>query len=59
MAYLLILMTASFTEQKFKILMKFYICQERRIGERDSWGVWDRHVHTAILKMDNHQRPAI
>ena len=25
----------------------------------DSWGVWDGHVHTAILKMDNHQGPPI
>ena len=24
---------------------------------RDSWGVWDGHVHTAIFKMDNQQGP--
>ena len=22
-------------------------------------GVWDGHVHTAVLKMDNQQRPTI
>ena len=26
---------------------------------RDSWGVWDGHVHTAIFKMDNQQGPTI
>ena len=24
-----------------------------RMSERDSKGVWDRHIHTAIFKMDN------
>ena len=27
--------------------------KERR--GRDSYGVWDGHVHTAIFKMDNHR----
>ena len=26
-------------------------------GRRDSWGLWEGHVHTAIFKMDNQQRP--
>jgi len=26
-------------------------------GGRDSQGVWDGHVHSAILKMDNPQGP--
>ena len=26
---------------------------------RDSWGVWDGHVHTALFKMDNQQGPTI
>ena len=26
---------------------------------RDSQGVWDGHVHTAIFKMNNQQRPTI
>ena len=29
------------------------------VGERDSLRVWDEHVHTAIYKMDNQQRPAV
>ena len=28
-------------------------------GGRDSWRVWDRHVHTAAFKMDNQQGPTI
>ena len=24
-----------------------------RLWGRDSWGVWDQHVHTAIFRMDN------
>ena len=26
---------------------------------RDSWGVWDGRVHTAVSKMDNPQRPTV
>ena len=26
-----------------------------RMGERDSQGVWDGHVHTATFKMNNQQ----
>ena len=26
---------------------------------RESLGVWDGHVHTAILKMDHQQGPAV
>ena len=33
-----------------------YGCQRRgRMEGRDSQGVWDGHVHTAIFKMDNQQ----
>ena len=28
-------------------------------GGEDSKGVWDRHVHTAVFKMDNQQGPPI
>ena len=28
-------------------------------GGRDSLRVWDGHVHTAIFKMDNQQRPTV
>ena len=27
------------------------------MGKRDSYGVWNGHVHTAIFKMDNQQGP--
>ena len=27
------------------------------MGGRDSQGVWDRHVHTAVCKMDNQHGP--
>ena len=30
-----------------------------RVGRSDRLGVWDWHVHTAILKMDNQQRPTV
>ena len=30
-----------------------YGYQEGTIGGRDSYGVWDRHVQTAIFKMSN------
>ena len=26
------------------------------MGGRDTYGVWDRYVHTALHKMDNQQR---
>ena len=26
---------------------------------RDSWGVWDGYVHTAIFKMGNKQGPIV
>ena len=27
----------------------------RRDGGRDSWGIWEEHVHTAMFEMDNQQ----
>ena len=29
------------------------------ILKRDSWGIWDRYVHTAVFKMDNQQGPSV
>ena len=29
------------------------------LGGRDGLGVWDRHVHTAIHKIDNQQGPTV
>ena len=34
-----------------------YDFQGGRMGERDSQGVWDRHVHSATFKMDNQSGP--
>ena len=28
-------------------------------GEKDSQGVWNGHVHTAVFKMDNQQGPTV
>ena len=28
-------------------------------GVRDSWGVWEGHVHTGVFKMDNQQGPIV
>ena len=33
-------------------------CQRKELGG-DSWGVWDRHIHTAVFKMDNQQGPTV
>ena len=30
-----------------------------RMGKRDSYGVWDGHVHSAIFKMGNQQGPTV
>ena len=30
-----------------------------RMVERDTWGIWDGNVHTAIFKTDNQQRPTV
>ena len=29
------------------------------LGERDSWGVWEGHVHSVVFKMDNQQGPIV
>ena len=29
------------------------------MGERDSWGVRDGYIHTAVFKMDNQQGPTV
>ena len=29
------------------------------VRENDSQGLWDSHVHTAVFKMDNQQRPIV
>ena len=34
-----------------------YGYQEGRMGGRDSQGVWDQHIHSAVFRMDKQQRP--
>ena len=29
------------------------------MGRKDTLGVWDQHVHTALFKMDNQQGPTV
>ena len=29
------------------------------VGGRDSQGVWDQHVHTALFRMDGQQGPTL
>ena len=41
---------------------EFMVARSRdggRMGGRDSQGVWARHVHAAIFKMDNQQGPTV
>ena len=49
------------TKQKetHRLRKRTYGCQGGRIRGRDSYGVWDGHVHTAIFKMDNQQGPTV
>ena len=30
-----------------------YACHGGRMRRRDSYGVWDKQVHSAVFKMDN------
>ena len=48
-----------FAKQKQTLRERTYGDQGGRIGERDSSGVWDKFVHTAIpvFKMGNQQGP--
>ena len=50
-----------FTKQKqtHRLREGTYGYQGGRVGGRDSQGAWDRHVHTAIFKMDNQQGPTV
>ena len=31
------------------------VTREGRVEGRDNQGIWDRHIHTAVFKMDNQQ----
>ena len=40
-------------KQTHRLREWIYACQGVRMSRRDSYGVWDQHVHSAIFKMDN------
>ena len=42
-----------------KKLSRTYGCWEEGAGVRDTQGVWDGQVYTAIFKIDNRQEPTI
>ena len=42
-----------------KILTEEQLFAEGKDEGRDGWGVWDRHVHTTIFKVDDQQGPAV
>ena len=49
-----------FTKQKHTHRLENQLmAASREDGGRDSQGVWDGHVHTAIFKMDNQQGPTV
>ena len=48
-----------FTKRKQTHRERIYDYQQGKMGGRDSQGLWDRHVHTALFKMDNQQGPTV
>ena len=46
-----------------KLLTKYRLTDQKTnlwlLGEGDSSGLWEGHVHTAIFKMDNQQGPTV
>ena len=49
--------TNELTEQRLRDLQNQFILPGGRVEGRDSWGVWDGRVHTALLQMDDEQGP--
>ena len=47
-----------YTSDKKK-LSKTYGCWEEGAGGRDTQGVWDGQIYTAIFKIDNQQEPTM
>ena len=45
-------------KQTHRLREWIYGCQEEGWG-RDSQGLWDGHVHTAVFKMENQQGPTV
>ena len=50
-----------FTKQKqtHRLRKQIYGYQRGKEVGRDKLGVWDRHIHTAIFKIDNQQGPTV
>ena len=46
-------------KQSHRVSKQTYGYQGGRMGSRDSYGVWNSHVHTAIFKMDDQQGPTV
>ena len=45
--------------QTHSLRERIYGCRGEKMGGMDSYGVWDRYVHTAMFKMDNQQGPTV
>ena len=50
-----------FTKQKQTHTLRewTYGYQEGSTGGRDSYEIWDKHIHTATFKMNNQQGPTL
>ena len=50
-----------FTKQKltYRLTEWIYGYVHSEEGQKDSYRVWDQHVHTAIFKMDKQQWPIV
>ena len=46
-------------KQKETHRMRVMVAGRTRMVGRDSWGVGDEHVHTAMFNMDNQQGPTV
>ena len=48
---------------QMKLLTKYRLTDQKTnlwlLGEGDSSGLWEGHVHTAIFKMDDQQKPIV
>ena len=53
--------TNELTKQKqiHRIRKRTYGYQRGKVTERDKLGVWDWHIHTTIIKIDNQQGPLV
>ena len=52
-------LTTTNLKQKEAHSLRIMVAGGIRMVGRDSWGVGDGHVHTAIFKMDNKQGPTV